>query len=125
MLPSNAASAAEDVVALPGVARLVERPHAARGGSGGRLGDGAGASDGRVEKRQVGRRDQFAGHHDHQPLDHVAQFADVARPAVGAQHPDRFGRESFRPPAVLARELGDEVLGQPDESSPRSRSGGT
>ena len=53
------------------------------------------------------------GHHDHQPLDHVAQLAHVARPRVALQHRRaRPARSVFEPPAVLARELRHEVLGE-------------
>ena len=50
---------------------------------------------------EVGSGDGLARRHDHQPLDHVAQLADVAGPAVAAAAPvaapasNRFGRRPY------------------------------
>ena len=74
---------AQDVVALEALARLVQRQHRPV-----RAGQLAGADDA-VEERQVLDRDGVARHHDQQALDHVAQLAHVARPAVAAQRRQR------------------------------------
>ena len=81
---------------------------------------------GPFEEGQVRQRDHLARHHDHQPLDHVAQLAHVAGPAVAAQAGRRAAVEVLRAAPVLARELADEVLGRAAVTSlSRSRSGGT
>ena len=64
-----------------------------------RAGQFAGADDA-VEERQVLDRDGVAGHHDQQALDHVAQLADVARPAVAAQRGQRARVPRLRSPAI-------------------------
>src|SRR5690606_12890092 len=62
--------------------------------------------------RQVGGRDHLAGHHDHQALDHVAQFTDVSRPPITLQPLNRASVEPLGPPPVLARKFVDEVFRQ-------------
>ena len=57
-------------------------------------------------------RDGVAGHHDHQPLDDVAQLADVTRPGIALQDGQGRGLERLDPAPVLARELRHEVVGQ-------------
>ena len=106
---------AQDVVALEALARLVQRQRRRAGRP------PAAAIGAAVEERQVGERDRVARHHDHQPLDHVAQLAHVAGPAVAAQAGRGAGVEPLRPPAVLARELRHEVLGEQRDVVARDR----
>ena len=80
---------AQDQVALEAIARFVQRQ--LLGGDGGELGP---RHRGAVEEAQVGGRNRVARHHDHQPLDDVAQLAHVAGPGVVLQHRDRPGVEA-------------------------------
>ncbi len=50
--------------------------------------------------------------HEHRALDHVLQFAHVARPVVRRQHVDRRRRDAADVVAVLRREPLQEVVGQ-------------
>ena len=67
----------------------------------------------RVQEAQIGGRDHIAWHHDHQPLDDVAQLAHVTRPAVLLNRAHGTRLEAFDAPAVLARELRHEVICEP------------
>jgi hypothetical protein len=53
-----------------------------------------------------------AGGQHHRALDHVFQFAHIALPVVIHQRTQRFRRQVQRMPAILLRELHDEVFGQ-------------
>ena len=65
-----------------------------------------------AEEAEVLRGDGVAADHDHQPLDHVAQLAHVARPAVLLQPRRGLGRQPLRPPAVLGGQQRHEMLGE-------------
>ena len=81
----------------------------------------------RLEERQVARRGSRRRHHDHQPLDRRCAArgrCPASDSRCSTRH--RLRRRTLRPPAVLARELRHEVLGeQRDVVAARSRSGGT
>ena len=88
---------AQNQIALELVARFVERLAPRR-----LLGRLRPADGILLEERQVDAGDRIARHHDHQPLDDVAQLADVARPRVALEHGDRAGIERLQP-AVRTR----------------------
>src|SRR5262245_1607201 len=61
-------------------------------------------------RRELLARDDVPGRHDDEPLDHVPELADVARPVVHHEVPHRLARERLRPLPVLRRERLQEVL---------------
>ncbi len=83
---------AKNVVALEPIAGLVQWQHGLDVGRRRLAGVGWIAS----QKRQIGRADPIARHHDHQPLDEIAQFAHVARPRVALEEmPARLPRRPW------------------------------
>src|SRR2546430_5770929 len=60
--------------------------------------------------RQIGNVDRVCRHHDHQPLDHVAQLADVAAPLRVLQCAQRGGRELLLVLVVILRKERREML---------------
>src|SRR5712691_11891103 len=54
---------------------------------------------------QVGQIDRVAAGHDDQPLDGVAQLADVALPPVSCERVERRLQDALRPHVVLAAEI--------------------
>ena len=66
-----------------------------------------------------------AGHHDHQPLDDVAQLADVAGPAIGLQDAQRVGSNCFGRRPYSRANSATKCSASRRMSSPRSRRGGT
>src|SRR5262245_7085977 len=100
-VPVVGAELGKDVGALEVVARVLERAVARLAGRRRLF---------RAQRsRQIVGRDHIARRHDHEPLDHVAQLADVAGPVVGQEVAERLARERLRPLAVLGAELRDEV----------------
>ena len=64
---------------------------------------------------QIGQRDRVAVRQDHRPLDHVAQFAQVARPRVGPEGGGHLGGEPLHPLAQMAAEKSEIVARQTHE----------
>src|SRR5262245_13801771 len=95
-------------IALEPIARLVQRQPL----DGGIAGGTRPAERTWIEKAEILGRDAVAGNHDHQPLDHVPQLADVARPAVSLHGRGRAGIERLQTSAVFPRKFRHEVIGQ-------------
>src|SRR3989442_1370976 len=89
-----------DEGALEVVPGVLERPVARLARRGRRL-------LGTQGRRQVVGRDDVARGHDDEPLDHVAQLTDVARPVVGEEIAHRLARQRLGVLAVLGAELAD------------------
>ena len=87
----------ENVLAFELVARVVQQHQ--RTGLGGTR--GLGHRRAAIEKGEVTRRDRVAGCHDQEPLDQIAQLADVARPGIPLQQRHGIAGKALRPPAVL------------------------
>ena len=70
----------------------------------------SGSAAATFQELQIGERNDVSRDHDHQPFDHVAQLAHVARPAVAAETRRGAGIEMLGPAPVLTRELRHEML---------------
>src|SRR5215469_937031 len=103
-VPVVGAQLGHDVRALEGLARLFEGLLLERV-----LADAAGIAGAERRGQGVGA-DDVAGGHDHEPLHHVAQLADVARPVVGQEVRERLHGDRLGSLGVLARVERDEVL---------------
>ena len=112
----------QDQIALEPIARFVQRQPLGRRR---RRRPAARAALGSRKPRSAGG-DRVARHHDHQPLDHVAQLAHVARPGVVLQDRDRARARtsSARRPYSRANSA-MKCSASSGMSSCRSRSGGT
>src|SRR5713226_486838 len=104
-VPLVRAQLTQDIGALEGLAGLLEGLVL--------LGLFGRATFPRAEGRgKVFGANDVAGGHDHEPLDHVPELADVARPVVGEEIGERLHRDGLRALAVLGREPRDEVIDQ-------------
>ena len=95
----------EDVVAFVGVASLVQRGEIALG-----------HTPAAVAVDQWGQvltlKARGCGIHDHDALNHVAQFAYISRPGVAHQHFDRVVGDFARPASVGGSELLQKIARQ-------------
>ena len=97
-LNSRSVPASEPALAPLGVARAGRRRRARR-------------SLVRLQRLgQIGRVDRLALGHDDEPLDRVAQLADVAAPSIALEDVHRRGRDLLGPAVVLAAQLVQEML---------------